>query len=178
MRAAMSARLISHCCCTGGEPPRTFHIMEDPARALKWDRRFLVLSDSIAQWSKDPSRGVGAVIVSPSRQIVATGFNGLPRGIEDRPERLERPVKYDLICHAEMNAIIQCARNAVSPLGSTIYTSFAPCVHCTLSIIQSGIIRVVTYAPGPGDEHWESNFAKSRELLAESGVELVELARS
>ena len=98
--------------------------MQDPARALKWDRRFLELTDVIARWSKDPSRGVGAVIVSPSRQIVATGFNGLPRGIEDRPERLERPVKYDLIVHAEMNAIVQCARNGVTPVGSTIYTSF------------------------------------------------------
>jgi dCMP deaminase len=152
--------------------------MHDPARAMKWDRRFLELSDVIARWSKDPSRGVGAVIVSPSRQIVATGFNGLPRGIEDRPERLERPVKYDLICHAEMNAIIQCARNGVTPVGSTIYTSFSPCVHCTLSIIQSGIVRVVTYASGSGDEHWQLNFAKSRELLAESGVEFVELPRA
>jgi dCMP deaminase len=151
--------------------------MQDPARALKWDRRFLELSDVIARWSKDPSRGVGAVIVSPSRQIVATGFNGLPRGIEDRPERLERPVKYDLICHAEMNAIIQCARNGVTPVGSTLYTSFAPCVHCTLSVIQAGIVRVVTYKAGKGDEHWEANFAKSRELLAESGVEFVELEK-
>ena len=50
--------------------------MHDPQRALKWDRRFLVLSDTIAAWSKDPSRGVGAVIVSQSRQIVATGFKG------------------------------------------------------------------------------------------------------
>jgi dCMP deaminase len=156
---------------------RTFRAMQDPARALKWDRRFLDLSDVIARWSKDPSRGVGAVIVSPSRQIMATGFNGLPRGIEDRPERLERPVKYDLIVHAEMNAIVQCARNGVTPVGSTIYTSFAPCVHCTLSIIQSGIVRVVTYRAGKGDEHWEANFAKSRELLSESGVEFVELAR-
>lgn len=156
---------------------RTFHPMQDPARALKWDRRFLELSDVIARWSKDPSRGVGAVIVSPSRQIVATGFNGLPRGIEDRPERLERPVKYDLIVHAEMNAIVQCARNGVTPVGSTIYTSFSPCVHCTLSIIQSGIVRVVTYRAGHGDEHWEANFAKSRELLSESGVEFVELVR-
>jgi dCMP deaminase len=109
---------------------------------------------------------------------VATGFNGLPRGIEDKPERLERPVKYDLICHAEMNAIIQCARNGVSPVGATLYTSFAPCVHCTLSIIQAGIVRVVTYTAGKGDEHWEANFAKSRELLAESGVEFVELEKA
>ncbi len=152
--------------------------MQDRTRALKWDRRFLALSETIAGWSKDPSRGVGAVIVSPAMQIVATGFNGLPRGIEDRPERLERPVKYDLICHAEMNAIIQCARNGVSPVGSTIYTTFAPCVHCTLSIIQAGVVRVVTYRSGKGDEHWEANFAKSRELLAESGVEFVELEKA
>lgn len=152
--------------------------MNDPQRALKWDRRFLELSDTIAKWSKDPSRGVGAVIVSPSRQIVATGFNGLPRGIEDRPERLERPVKYDLIVHAEMNAIVQCARNGVTPVGGTIYTSFAPCVHCTLSVIQSGIVRVVTYRAAEGDEHWLESFRKSRELLAESGVEFVELERA
>ena len=158
-------------------PLRYIPRMQDPIRALRWDRRFLDLSDTIARWSKDPSRGVGAVIVSPSRQIVATGFNGLPRGIEDRPERLERPVKYDLICHAEMNAIVQCARNGVSPMGSTIYTSFAPCVHCTLSIIQSGIVRVVTYPSGAGDEHWTDNLRKSRDLLAEAGVEYVELAR-
>lgn len=151
--------------------------MHDPARALKWDRRFLELSEVIARWSKDPSRGVGAVIVSPARQILATGFNGLPRGVEDRPDRLERPVKYDLIVHAEMNAIVQCARNGVSPLGATVYTSFSPCVHCTLSLIQAGIVRVVTYAPGAGDEHWGESFAKARELLAESGVEFVELAR-
>ena len=152
--------------------------MQDLTPTVKWDRRFLALSDSIASWSKDPSRGVGAVIVSPARQIIATGFNGLPMGIEDRPERLERPVKYDLICHAEMNAIVQCARNGVTPLGGTIYTSFSPCVHCTLSIIQSGIVRVVTYSMNEGDEHWITNCAKSREMLSEAGIEFVELARA
>ena len=152
--------------------------MQDLTPTVKWDRRFLALSDSIASWSKDPSRGVGAVIVSPARQIIATGFNGLPMGIEDRPERLERPVKYDLICHAEMNAIVQCARNGVTPLGGTIYTSFSRCVHCTLSIIQSGIVRVVTYSMNEGDEHWITNCGKSRELLSEAGIEFVELARA
>ncbi|MBL9140349.1 MAG: dCMP deaminase family protein, partial [Phycisphaerae bacterium] len=120
-----------------------------------WDRRFLALAEQIASWSKDPSRGVGAVIVSPARQIVATGFNGLPRGIADLPERLERPAKYDFVCHAELNAIIQCARNGVSPLGCTLYTSFSPCVQCTLAIVQAGIARVVTFETTDGDEHWQ-----------------------
>lgn len=144
---------------------------------LRWDRRFLGLADQIALWSKDPSRGVGAVIVSPTRQIVATGFNGLPRGIEDRPERLERPAKYDLVCHAELNAIIQCARNGVSPVGCTIYSSFSPCVQCTLAIVQAGLQRVVTYETTEGDEHWEVSIAKAMSVLREAGVRYDRLAR-
>ena len=46
-----------------------------------------------------------------------------------------------------------------------------------MSIIQAGIVRVVTYTSGAGDEHWMENLAKSRDLLAEAGVEFVEIAR-
>jgi len=145
--------------------------MAEAAPGDKWDRRFLELSDLIATWSKDPSRGVGAVIVSPARQIIATGFNGLPRGVDDLPERLERPVKYDFVCHAELNAIIQCARNGVSPVGASIYTSFSPCIQCTLAIVQAGIARVVTYqAGGEADAHWMDSFAKARAVTREAGV--------
>ena len=153
--------------------------MERPASSEKWDRRFLQLSDQIALWSKDPSRGVGAVIVSDSRQIVATGFNGLPRGFADLPERLQRPVKYDLVVHAELNAIVQCARNGVSPIGCTVYTSFAPCVHCSLAIIQAGLVRVVTWEPdlAGGDAHWNESIEKSRLVLGEVGVRLDHLRR-
>ena len=143
----------------------------------RWHRRFLALSEQIATWSKDPSRGVGAVIVSPSKQIVSTGFNGLPRGVADRPERLERPVKYDLIVHAEMNAIIQCARNGVSPIGCVVYSSFFPCVNCALAIFQAGIDTVVTYRPAEGDEHWLESIDKSRAVFEEAGVEYLELDR-
>ena len=136
----------------------------------KWDRRFLLLADQIGTWSKDPSRGVGAVIVSADRRICATGYNGLPAGVEDLPERLERPAKYELICHAEINAIVQCARHGTSCAGSTIYSTFFPCNTCTLAIIQAGIRRVVSWAQAPGDEHWEDSIATSRELLDEAGV--------
>jgi dCMP deaminase len=145
----------------------------------KWDRRFLALADQIAGWSKDPSRGVGAVIVSATRQIVATGFNGLPRGFADLPERLQRPVKYDLVVHAELNAIVQCARNGVSPVGCTMYTSFAPCVQCSLAMVQAGIGRVVTWEPDlvGGDAHWNESIEKSRLVLGEVGVAIDHLRR-
>jgi len=144
----------------------------------KWHRRFLELSLQIAGWSKDPSRGVGAVIVSPSKQIVATGFNGLPRSIEDLPERLERPAKYDLIVHAEMNAIIQCACNAVSPRGCAIYSSFFPCITCAIAIVQAGISVVVAYEPAAGDEHWLGSIGKSRAVFEEAGIAFLELPRA
>lgn len=153
-----------------------FPIETDGARRLRWHHRFLELADSIARWSKDPSRGVGAIIVTPSRQIVATGYNGLPRGVEDRPDRLERPAKYDLVVHAEMNAIVQCARNGTPPSGCTLYSTFSPCVHCTLAIIQCGIAAVVTRrVVGVGDAHWAESIAKSRSLLDEAKVPLIEV---
>jgi len=143
----------------------------------KWHRRFLALSELVATWSKDPSRGVGAAPVSPAKQIIATGFNGLPRAVEDRPERLERPAKYDLIVHAEMNAIVQCARNAVSPEGCAIYSSFFPCINCAIAIVQAGIEVVVAYEPKPGDEPWLESIGKSRAVFAEAGVRFLELPR-
>ena len=153
--------------------------MSDLAPSSKWDRRFLQLADQIATWSKDPSRGVGAVVVTPSRQIVATGFNGLPRGFADLPERLQRPVKYDLIVHAELNAIIQCGRNGTSAIGCTVYTSFAPCVQCSLAMVQAGVARVVTWQPDidGADAHWRESLEKSRLVLGEVGIPLEHLGR-
>ena len=67
----------------------------------KWDKRFLELAKHISDWSKDPSTKVGCVVVGEDREIRSTGFNGFPRGIEDKIERREeREQKYPMICHA------------------------------------------------------------------------------
>jgi dCMP deaminase len=98
--------------------------------------------------------------------------------VKDLPERLERPAKYDYVCHAELNAIIQCARNGVSPVGCTVYTSFSPCIQCTLAIVQAGVARVVTYEyGGEQDAHWQESFAKAKAVMAEAGVEYVALVK-
>lgn len=151
--------------------------MSDDARSAKWNRRFLELTDVIAGWSKDPSRGVGALIVTSTHQIVATGFNGLPRGFEDTDDRLQRPNKYDFVVHAELNALIQCARNGVTPIGCTLYSSFSPCVNCAIAIVQAGIERVVTYEVEDNDDRWRDSIEKSVEVFRESGVRYVSLPR-
>ncbi len=106
-----------------------------------WDRRFLALADFIAEWSKDPSTKVGAVIThTKSRRIVSTGFNGFPAGVEDAPERLfDRATKYEMIVHAEQNALMFAGQHAE---GCTLYvTPLPPCARCAALIIQAGIAR-------------------------------------
>ena len=149
------------------EPHAMYHVAMD----TKWDQRFLELADCIATWSKDPHRGVGCVIAAPDRRVCATGFNGLPAGVEDHPDRLERPAKYDLMCHAEANAIVQCARHGISPIGATLYCTFFPCIQCALMIVQAGLARVVSRELAPGDEHWAESIAKSQAIFNEAGIE-------
>jgi len=48
-----------------------------------WDSRFMGLALHVAEWSKDRSRKVGCVIVGPSNEIRAVGYNGFPRNIND-----------------------------------------------------------------------------------------------
>ena len=80
----------------------------------KWDGRFLDIAREISTWSKDPSRKIGAIAVR-DRKILATGYNGFPKGIEDTPTRLNiREVKYQYVVHAEMNCIYNAAENGVS----------------------------------------------------------------
>lgn len=70
-----------------------------------------------------------------------------------------------------MNAIIQCARNGVSPVNATLYSTFSPCISCALSIVQSGITQVVTRSISESDEYWNDSIEKSLALFDEVGIE-------
>ena len=110
----------------------------------KWDERFLELAKQIASWSKDPSTQVGCVVVGPDREIRSTGFNGLPRGIEDSEDRLNnREIKYPMICHAEENAIMHAARIGISLKDCTAYVTWPPCTRCARSLIQAGVSEII-----------------------------------
>jgi len=74
----------------------------------KWDYRFIKLAKEIASWSKDPSTKVGAIAVNDKR-IIATGYNGFPKGIEDSNNRLsDRETKLAFMVHAEKKSNLQC----------------------------------------------------------------------
>ncbi|MGE5546094.1 MAG: deoxycytidylate deaminase [Solirubrobacterales bacterium] len=110
---------------------------------MNWREYFMGFARHAAAKSKDPSTQVGAVVIGPDGEIRATGFNGLPRGVADLPERMERPAKYLWTSHAEENLVAHAARVGVSLKGCTVYVTHFPCSRCARSLIQAGISAVV-----------------------------------
>ena len=138
----------------------------------KWKKRFLKLSKEISTWSKDPSTKVGALIISEDRNIISTGYNGFPRGIEDTEERLNnRELKYKFILHAEMNCILNALYNGRSVTDRILFVhGLPPCSECTKSIIQSGIKKVIT--DSKATDNWKESLKLSLEMLKEANVEI------
>jgi deoxycytidylate deaminase len=64
--------------------------------------------------------------------------------------------------HAEMEALLCCARIAVSPEGGTLFSTTFPCHNCAKHIVASGIERVVYVEPYPK--------SKAKELHSDSLV--------
>jgi dCMP deaminase len=83
---------------------------------------------------------VGSVIVKDNR-IQSIGYNGMPAGWTNVCENEEGKTK-DEVVHAEANAIIKLARDGESGLGSTIFITHAPCIHCAKMIYGAGISKV------------------------------------
>ena len=112
----------------------------------KWDERFLNLAKEISTWSKDPSTKVGAVAIGTKGEVLAQGYNGFPRGVQDLPERYEnKEIKYEYVVHAEMNCIYNATYNGIGLDGATMYVWGLPlCNECAKGIIQVGITRVVS----------------------------------
>lgn len=140
-----------------------------------WDKRFLELAEHVSTWSKDKSRGVGAVIVNDDKRVISFGYNGFPSGVDDdNEERHERPAKYDWTVHAEENAITNAARIGVSTMDSIMYLNLFPCARCAGNIINAGVKKVVvSKAPNYDDEKYGHEFVVSRTKLIEADVEIV-----
>ena len=143
----------------------------------QWDEYMLGIADAVAKKSKDPNSKLGAVLVR-NNIVVATGFNGFPRGIDEGPERWVRPTKYAYVSHAESNAINNAARLGIQTEGTGLYLSGfpGPCIECAKAIIQSGIIRVAWWtdtlklSDPEARAKWEADLTFARGLLTEAGV--------
>ena len=138
--------------------------------APKWVSRYFEIAGLVGTWSKDPSTKVGAIIVGDKGQIISQGYNGFPRGVRDTPERYNnREMKYRLVVHAEMNAILNALYNGSSVVGASIYIHNLPvCQECAKAIIQAGIARV--FIDTSVNERWGEAWEISKTMFSESGV--------
>lgn len=142
----------------------------------KWEQRFFDIAHSVASWSKDPSRKIGAVAVDPKKNtILSTGYNGFPRGIADTDERLnDRPTKYKFTVHAEMNCIYNATYNGVCLDGADLYVIGLPvCSECAKGIIQVGIQRVFMEITADTPASWIESGREATAMFAEAGVKVI-----
>lgn len=132
---------------------------------MTWDKRFLALAELVASWSKDPSTKVGSVIVDRRNRVVSIGFNGFPHGVADDDRLDDRERKYELIVHAEVNALLFAGRPVD---GCAIYTwPLPPCSRCAALLIQAGVARVVSPQP---PARWLDSCSLGAALFVEAGV--------
>jgi len=139
----------------------------------KWDIRYIELAYKVSEWSKDPSTKIGCVVVGDKGQVLAQGYNGFPRGIEDSEERLDnRETKLKYVVHGEMNAIYNACYNGISLEGSTMYVTGLPtCSDCAKGVIQVGIKRVVWPKELENvEDRWKESIELTMSMFDEAGV--------
>ena len=147
----------------------------------KWDQRMMELARLVATWSKDPSTKTGAVVATTeTHQVLGLGYNGFPRGVQDREERYaDRLVKYRMIVHCEANALMAAsAHGYLMVAGSSLYTTKHPCSECTKLLIQAAVGEVICPRRDPtneSDTRWLEDAQWSMQMLSEAGIGVREL---
>lgn len=105
------------------------------------DNCYMQTAISHAILSKANRKKVGACLVTQSGVIIP-GYNGKPSGTDNSCEDSDNVTLPEVI-HAELNCILKAAKEGVSVIGSTLYTTLSPCRSCSAMILQAGVKRVV-----------------------------------
>ncbi|WP_173916082.1 ComE operon protein 2 [Halobacillus sp. Marseille-Q1614] len=138
-------------------------------KRISWNHYFMAQSHLLKSRSTCERLAVGAVIVRDKRMI-AGGYNGSVSGgihcIDEGCYVVDGHCVRTI--HAEMNAIIQCAKFGVATEGAEIYVTHFPCLHCTKAIIQAGI-KAVYYS----EDYRNDPYAVA--MLDEAGVRKVKV---
>jgi len=123
-------------------------------KRLNIDDYFMKIALVVSERATCRRHSVGAIIVK-DKVILATGYNGAPKGAKDclalgcLRDKLKIPSgERNEICratHAEQNAIIQSAGGFASIKGATMYCTHSPCNVCAKMMANAGISEVVVF---------------------------------
>ena len=143
---------------------------------ISWQQYFMKIAFMVSERSTCTRRRVGALAVK-GKHILATGYNGVPSGVEHCLTRgclrtqlgIPSGERHE-ICrglHAEQNVIVQAAVHGISLEGADIFCTTQPCFICSKMLINCNI-KTIYFAEKYPDE-------LSIEMLQEAGVNLVHL---
>lgn len=123
---------------------------------FSWDEWGMILARAVAQRADCTRRQVGAVVMDPDHNIVATGYNGAAPGVigciaggcPRATSGVEPGSSYDtgagtcIALHAEQNALLRASWADMK--GSTLYVTEEPCGGCWRMIKGTPLRRVLT----------------------------------
>jgi dCMP deaminase len=134
-----------------------------------WDRYFMNIGREVATRSTCPRKHVGAVVVR-DKTILSTGYNGSVRGLPhcDEAGCMMEDGHCVRTLHAEVNSLIQAAKNGTRIEGACIYVTASPCWNCFKCIANTGITRIVF-----GEFYRDERIFQVAQQL---GIELVDAA--
>lgn len=112
-------------------------------KRIPWNQYFMLQAILLSMRSTCQRLSVGAILVR-DRRIIAGGYNGAVSGDAhciDVGCHLENNHCVKTI-HAEMNALLQCAKFGIATDGAEVYVTDFPCLQCTKSLLQAGIKKI------------------------------------
>lgn len=114
------------------------------ANRKSWNQYFMEITEMVASRSTCDRAFVGCVIVNEDHRIVSTGYNGSVAGNPhcDDVGHTIRDNHCIATIHAEMNALLYCAKEGISVKNCNAYVTHFPCLNCTKALIQAGIKKI------------------------------------
>jgi len=109
-----------------------------------WNQYFMEITEMVASRSTCDRAFVGCIIVNDDHRIVSTGYNGSVAGNPhcDDVGHTMRDGHCIATIHAEMNALLYCAKEGIPVKNCIVYVTHFPCLNCTKALIQAGIKKI------------------------------------
>jgi dCMP deaminase len=138
----------------------------------EWTDYFLGLAKVVSQRSHDVHTKHGCVITDKNNRILGVGYNGFPRGLNDKELPTTRPEKYPWMVHSERNALSNCV---VRPDNGVAYVTGQCCNDCVIALWQEGITTVYMI-----DDHGTHLFDEDAQkrfdtFVSMSGIKIVKV---
>jgi dCMP deaminase len=138
----------------------------------EWTDYFLGLAKVVSQRSHDVHTKHGCVITDKNNRILGVGYNGFPRGLNDKELPTTRPEKYPWMVHSERNALSNCV---VRPDNGVAYVTGQCCNDCIIALWQEGITTVYMI-----DDHGTHLFDEDAQkrfdtFVSMSGIKIVKV---